>query len=131
MLQNSNTDSSRNQKFKIKNSKTEPKNLVQLRFFSKTGLYQIYKEKSNFFSCSRNWNCELNLFLWAKNGPKNSTRMRKNIWKFFFYFIFWENKKKIKLLSKASLNLSFKGVLRQKQKTTSFPDSDIYTRYYP
>ena len=44
---------------------------------------------------------------------------------------FEKTKKKLKLLSKASLNLSFNDVLRLKQKTISFPDSGIYTRYYP
>ena len=37
------------------------------------------------------------------------------------------NKKKTKLTSKKSLNLSFKDILRFKEKTTLFPDSDIYT----
>ena len=42
-----------------------------------------------------------------------------------------KTKKKLKVLSKGSLNFSGKDVLRLKQKTTLFPDSDIYTRYYP
>ena len=40
---------------------------------------------------------------------------------------FEKTKKKLKPTSKLSLNLSFKKVLRLKQKTTLFPDSDIYT----
>ena len=46
--------------FLNKISKTEPRNLVELRFFSKSGLYQFYEENCNFFSCSRNWNCKSN-----------------------------------------------------------------------
>ena len=34
----------------IKKSKTEPRNLVQLRFILKSGLYQIYKEKCTFLA---------------------------------------------------------------------------------
>ena len=33
-----------------KKSKIEPRNLVQLKFVLKSGLYQIYKEKCTFFS---------------------------------------------------------------------------------
>ena len=62
------------------------------RFFLMSGLYQIYKKKKNSLSCFRNWNCESNLKQ-AKNGPKKSTAMQKNIWKSFFYFVFWEQKK--------------------------------------
>ena len=56
---------------------------------------------------------------------------KKDIQKSFFYFAFLENRKKATLLSQGSLNFSLKDVLRLKQKTTLFPDSDIYTRYYP
>ena len=42
---------------------------------------------------------------------------------------FEKTKKKLKPTSKISLHLSFKDVLRLKQKTTLFSDSDIYTQY--
>ena len=37
-----------------KKSKIQPRNLVQLKFILKSGLYQIYEEKCTFFSCSYN-----------------------------------------------------------------------------
>ena len=40
---------------------------------------------------------------------------------------FEKTKKKLKLLFKARLNLSFKDLLRLKQNTAPFPDSDVYT----
>ena len=43
---------------------------------------------------------------------------------------FEKTKKKLNPASKLSLNLSFKDVLRLKQETTFFPDSDIYTQHY-
>ena len=45
--------------------------------------------------------------------------------------LYLEKTKKVKVLPEGSLNFRGKVVLRLKQKTTLFPDSDIYTRYYP
>ena len=38
--------------FLIKNSKTEPRNLVQIRIFLESGLCQIYIETSTFLAAS-------------------------------------------------------------------------------
>ena len=97
-------------------------------FFLISGFYQIYKEKSIFFSCSRNWNCESNL-KWAKNGPKKSTATQKEYLEIFLLLCILRKQKK-KLLSEGSLNLSFKDVLWLKQKTTLFLDSHIYICIY-
>ena len=50
-------------------------------FFDKWFIPNLHRRKY-FFSCSRNWNCELNL-KWAKNGPKKSTVMQKEYLEIF------------------------------------------------
>ena len=55
--------------------------------------------------------------------------LRKKLFALPFSTLFLLKPKKLKLTSKVSLNLSFKNVLRLKQKATLFPDSDIYTQY--
>ena len=56
--------------------------------------------------------------------------LRKKIFRNLSSTLYFEKaKKKLKLTSKLSLHLSLKDVLRLKQKTAVFPDSDIYTRY--
>ena len=54
---------------------------------------------------------------------------KKNIQKSFFHFVFLDNRRKT-ILSEGSLNLNLKDVLQLKQKTTLFPDSDIYIYIY-
>ena len=48
-----------------------------------------------------------------------------------FFTLYFEKiqNKQVKLTSEVNLNLSYKDLLWIKQKTTSPPDSDIYTQY--
>ena len=52
--------------------------------------------------------------------------IRKKHLEVFLLLDILRKQKKLKVLSKGSLNFSGKDVLRLKQKTTLFPDSDIY-----
>ena len=104
-----------------KTSKTEPRRFAPLRFFSKSGLYQSYKEKCNFFSCSRNWNCKSNPIC----DPKIAQRMawiRKKLFENLSSTLYFEKTKTTKKIpaSKLSLNLSFKDVLRLQKKRHYF-----------
>ena len=111
-----------NQKFKNR-TKESCSNYI---FFEKC-LYQIYKEKVFFFSCSRNWNWESNLTCEPKMAQR-ITWLRKNIFRNLSSTFYFE-KKIIKLPLEGSLNLSSKDVLRLKQKTIFLRDCDIYTQY--
>ena len=82
--------------------------------FLKSGIYQICKEKCNFFSCPRNWNCGSNLFCQTKMAQRIACVRKKTIGN--FSSTLYSEKKKLKLLSKGSLNLSFTEVLRLIQK---------------
>ena len=55
----------------------------------------------------------------------------KKYLKIFLLRYILRKQKKLNPTSKLSLNLSFKDVLRLKQKTTLSPDFNIYTRHYP
>ena len=74
-----------------KKSKIQPRNLAQLKFILKSGLYQIYEEKCTFFSCSYNWNCEPNPIYETKIDQKIEWLRKKKIFVNPFYFIFWGN----------------------------------------
>ena len=61
--------------FLIKNSKTEPRNLVQIRIFLESGLCQIYIETSTFLAASV---IEIvNQILFVSQSPKNSMVTQK------------------------------------------------------
>ena len=93
--------------FLDQNSKAEPRNLAQLRFFLKNGIYQICKEKWDYFSCSHN--CEtVNQTFLVSNDRKNSMRTQKNILK-SSSTLYFEKTKKIKasIWSKPEFELQF------------------------
>ena len=94
----------------IKKSKTEPRNLVQLRFILKSGLYQIYKEKCTFFSCSCNWNGQSNPIYETKITQKIAWLCKKYLKIFFILYVYITD-------------------LRLKQNNIIFWFWYIYTRY--
>ena len=67
---------------------------------------------------------------WNQKSPKEEHGYVKTIFRNFSSTLYFEKTKKTKILFEGSLNLSFKDVLRLKQKTTLFPDSDIYIYIY-
>ena len=80
--------------------------------------------RKDLFSGSRIWNCELMLFM-SSIFPKEEHGYAKRIFRNLSSTLYLEKTKKTKLLSEASLSLSFKDALWLKQKTTLLPDSDI------
>ena len=76
-------------------SKTEPKNLAQLRFFSKSGLYQFFKENVNFLAAPEIKIVNQIVFVIQK-WPKEWHGYAKNYLKIFLLLYILRKQKKIK-----------------------------------
>ena len=100
--------------------------MLNLDFFLKA-VYTNFTKKNVIFSAAPEIKIVKQIVFVIQKWPKEWHGYAKNYLKIFLLLYILRKQKKLKPTSKLSLNLSFKNVLRLKQKTTLFPDSDIYT----